>query len=191
MKAVSSVLHYLGKCKLCDQWRLHQGKCKPIFPRILDNYEDSTPVWNTSNIFCKEKEFSTTVVKTISLGKCLHYLQKGILPLLLICNSTSFSKMGDKAFTEAGFKNWRKAVEIFKAHEGSHVHREAKLKWMAQGKSTIDTQISSQMAQLQMTRRQGLLIQLMANCVSYSAGPCHSKSLEVRRQLATTTANIE
>ena len=53
-------------------------------------------------------------------------------------------------------------MEKFKAHEGSHVHREAKLKWMARGKPTIDVQISSQMAQLQMSRRQGLLIQLRA-----------------------------
>ena len=70
--------------------------------------------------------------------------------------------MGEKASTEAGFKNWQKAAKKFKAHEGPHVHREAKLKWMARGKPTIDTQIYPQMAQLQMTRRQGLLIQLRA-----------------------------
>ena len=29
---------------------------------------------------------NSQVVQTISLGKCLHYLQKGVLPLLSICN---------------------------------------------------------------------------------------------------------
>ncbi len=77
-------------------------------------------------------------------------------------NLISFSKMGETAFTKTGFQNWRKAVDKFKAHEGSHVHREAKLKWMARGQPTIEVQISSQMAQLQMTRRQGLLTQLRA-----------------------------
>ena len=70
--------------------------------------------------------------------------------------------MGEKAFTETGFQNWRKAVDKFKTHDSSHVHREAKLKWMARGKPTIEGQISSQMAQLQLTRRQGLLAQLRA-----------------------------
>ena len=38
------------------------------------------------------------------------------------------SKMGEKAFAETGFENWRKAIDKFRAHEGSHFHREAKLK---------------------------------------------------------------
>ena len=33
----------------------------------------------------------------------------------------SFSKMGEKAFTEAGFHNWKKAVEKFSAHSSSQV----------------------------------------------------------------------
>ena len=70
--------------------------------------------------------------------------------------------MGEKAFTESGFRNWRKSMDKFKAHDASHVHREAKLIWMARGKPTIQEHMSSQMVQLQMTRRQGLFMQLRA-----------------------------
>ena len=66
------------------------------------------------------------------------------------------SKMGEKAFAETGFQNWRKAIDKFRAHEGSHFHREAKLKWMARGQPTIEAQLSSHLAQLQLTRRNGL-----------------------------------
>ena len=74
-------------------------------------------------------------------------------------NLITFSKMGEKALTETGFHNWRKAVEKFKSHEGSHVHREAKIKWMARRKPSNEEQMSFQIAQLQLTRRQGLLTQ--------------------------------
>ena len=74
----------------------------------------------------------------------------------------SFSKMGEKAFTETGFENWKKAVEKFSAHSGSQVHREANLKWMARGKPTIESQLASQLAKAQMIRRQGLMLQLRA-----------------------------
>ena len=70
--------------------------------------------------------------------------------------------MGEKAFTETGFQNWRKALEKIRSHEGSHLHREAKLKWMARGQPTIEAQLNSHLAQLQMTRRNGLLLQLRA-----------------------------
>ena len=43
-------------------------------------------------------------------------------------NLITFSKLGEKAFTETGFQNWRKAMDKFKYHEGSHVHREAQMK---------------------------------------------------------------
>ena len=64
-------------------------------------------------------------------------------------NLLSFSKMGEKAFTEAGFQNWKKALEKFKLHHGSHVHREALSKWMARGRPTIAAQLHSQLRQLQ------------------------------------------
>ena len=70
--------------------------------------------------------------------------------------------MGEKAFSETGFQNWQKALEKFRAHEGSHVHREAKEKWIVRGQPTIEAQMSSHMAQLQLTRRKGLLYQLRA-----------------------------
>lgn len=53
----------------------------------------------------------------------------------------------------------KKALE-FRSHELSHSHKEAKLKWMAQGMPTIASRLSSQMQQIQKTRREGLLLQL-------------------------------
>lgn len=70
--------------------------------------------------------------------------------------------MGESAFTETGFRNWRKAVEKFKCHECSHVHREAQIKWTARGQATIESRLQSQLAQSQLTRRQGLLAQIRA-----------------------------
>ena len=70
---------------------------------------------------------------------------------------------GDKAFTSLGFNKWKKALEKFKAHELSHAHKEAKLKWIAKGKETVATQLSSQqLQQEQRMRRDGLLFQLKA-----------------------------
>jgi len=66
----------------------------------------------------------------------------------------------EKTFTEAAFQNWRKAIDKFSAHESSRVHREAKIKWMAKGQPTIGAQMSSQTAQCQLNRRNGLLLQL-------------------------------
>ena len=43
----------------------------------------------------------------------------------------TFSKNADCAFTESGFKNWKKATERFTDHERSNTHREAQLKYMA------------------------------------------------------------
>ena len=37
----------------------------------------------------------------------------------------SFSRCGENVFTPVGFQNWKKAIEKFKSHEGSHFHREA------------------------------------------------------------------
>ena len=68
----------------------------------------------------------------------------------------TFSKMGEKAFTETGFQNWKKAIEKFKLHEGSHAHREALSKWMACGRQTIAAQLNSQLQQSQKVRREGL-----------------------------------
>ena len=72
----------------------------------------------------------------------------------------AFSKTGDKAFTESGFGNWKKALEKFKSHENSDSHREAKLKWVARGHTTIAGHLNAQMDQLQKERRDGLLAQL-------------------------------
>ena len=65
-------------------------------------------------------------------------------------------------FTETRFQNWQKALDKFKAHEGSHFHREAKLKWMARGQPTIEAPLRTHLVQLQLTRGNGFLSQLRA-----------------------------
>ena len=70
--------------------------------------------------------------------------------------------MEEKAFAETGFQNWQKAIDIFRAHEGSYFHREAKPKWMARKQPTIEALLSSHLAQLHLTRRNGLLSKLRA-----------------------------
>ena len=72
----------------------------------------------------------------------------------------AFSKTSDKAFTELGFGNWKKALEKFKSHENLDSHGEAKLKWVAPGHTTISGHLNAQMDQLQKEWRDGLLAQL-------------------------------
>ncbi len=74
----------------------------------------------------------------------------------------AFSKCAEDTFTKSGFNNWKKALEKFRVHENSHAHKEAKLKWIARCMPTITTQLSSQMAEAQKTRREGLVVQLKA-----------------------------
>ena len=77
-------------------------------------------------------------------------------------NMIKFIKTGEKAFTQNGFQKWRKAIEKFKAHETSHTHKEAMMKWSARYKPTIAAELSSQLLKLQQLRREGLLMQLRA-----------------------------
>ena len=45
--------------------------------------------------------------------------------------NNNLSKKGDNAFTKKGFVNWKKAIEKFKTHEKSDMHKfsmESKLK---------------------------------------------------------------
>ena len=77
-------------------------------------------------------------------------------------NWFSFMKTGEKVFTEKGFQNWKKAIEKFKAHESSHSHLEARLKWVAQARPTIGSQLSSEVNNLQQNRTAGFLKQLKA-----------------------------
>ncbi len=44
----------------------------------------------------------------------------------------TFSKCGEKTFTDSGFQNWKKVVAKFKDHDSSHCYQEAKLNWIAQ-----------------------------------------------------------
>ena len=75
-------------------------------------------------------------------------------------NLNQFTRREEKAFTEVGFQNWKKAVEKFKSHERSTAHRDAKLAWIAQNTQHIDVHLNSQLEKLKMVRREGLIAQL-------------------------------
>lgn len=73
----------------------------------------------------------------------------------------NFSKSGDEAFTKCGFNNRKKSLEKLRRHEASKAHKEAfmklSFKMTAQGE---DVMISSQLMNLQVTCRVGLLKQI-------------------------------
>ena len=75
-------------------------------------------------------------------------------------NLNQFSRREDKAFTEAGFRNWKKAIEKFKSHEKSTTHRDASLAWTAQNAKPTDTQLNFQTDKIKSVRRQGLITQI-------------------------------
>lgn len=73
----------------------------------------------------------------------------------------NFSKYGDEAFTTWGFNNWKKSLEKFRKHEASEAHKEAVMKLsFKKTAQVVDVMISSQLANLQATRRAGLLKQI-------------------------------
>lgn len=71
-----------------------------------------------------------------------------------------FIKTGEN-FHAKWFSKMAKS-EKFKAHETSHTHKEAMMKWSARYKPTIAAELSSQLLKLQQLRREGLLMQLRA-----------------------------
>lgn len=57
----------------------------------------------------------------------------------------NFPKHVQNAFSDLGFSNWKKALEKFREHEGSSMHKEATLKLAAKSKNRgIDTQLIAQ-----------------------------------------------
>ena len=70
----------------------------------------------------------------------------------------TFINGGENVYTE-----WFSEVaESNRAHECSHTHKEAIMKWNARYKPTIAAELSSQLLKLQRLRREGLLMQLRA-----------------------------
>ena len=61
---------------------------------------------------------------------------------------TPFAVKSEPAFITSGFKNWKKAIEKFKAHESSHTHRHA-VSVTAQEKHPVNAQLSSALANTQ------------------------------------------
>ena len=74
--------------------------------------------------------------------------------------SFSNCKAANPAFVRDGFNNWKKAHNRFCSHSTSNLHKESQLKWVAQGKPSLPQYFSSQLAQLQETRRNALICQL-------------------------------
>ncbi len=72
----------------------------------------------------------------------------------------NFSRKGEDAFMVSGFDNYKKAIEKFRTHENSDSHLEAMMKFQALNNPSIVTQLSTQVANAQMSRRAGLLKQL-------------------------------
>ena len=62
-----------------------------------------------------------------------------------LLNFITFSKKAEKAFTTAGFRNWKDATRIFRKHESSQAHKEAIMKWAHYTKSvSISAQLAKQ-----------------------------------------------
>ncbi len=74
----------------------------------------------------------------------------------------SFAKCGESAFTQTGYQNWKKALERFRNHESSHFHKEAHLKWIAQQRPTVESQLNAEVKNQQQKRRAGLVLQMRA-----------------------------
>jgi len=88
----------------------------------------------------KSNEIVTQKLKTKSLHfqelwfvrfQWLHYAAELQGVLCHVCarlsmnNQLGLSKCTEEAFTVAGFRNWKKAIEKFSDHENSHCHRQA------------------------------------------------------------------
>ena len=66
-------------------------------------------------------------------------------------------KKSNSTFYDTGFNTWKKAGEKLSNHSISHVHREAKMKWITSGKPTPQEHFSPQMLLLQKARIKALL----------------------------------
>lgn len=92
----------------------------------------------------------------------LHYdtVQKGVL--CFYCKKiyqdklTPFAVKSEPAFITSGFKNWKRAIEKFKAHENSHTHRHA-VSVTAQESHPVNAQLSSALANQQADNRHCLV----------------------------------
>ncbi|KAK0144413.1 hypothetical protein N1851_017197 [Merluccius polli] len=88
----------------------------------------------------------------------LHYdaVQKGVLCFYCMRvyqdKPTPFAVKSEPAFITSGFKNWKKAIEKFKAHESSHTHCHA-VSVTAQENHPVNAQLSSALANTQSDNR--------------------------------------
>ena len=82
---------------------------------------------------------------------CRYYSSKGLLQL---------AKKGDDAFILAGFDNWKNALEKFKQHSTSDLHKRALLSIELMQQEDIQSLISHQASTLHKSRQQMLIKQL-------------------------------
>lgn len=111
----------------------------PHQPKILP---DGFPVQQLSGrILSFQKSWYETfpwlhVIGTegVSCFSCTRYAQ--------LCPNKTLATKGDKAFSEKGFKTWKKAIEKFKMHEKSAAHSQAVLSH-TQLQAPIERQLSN------------------------------------------------
>ena len=138
-----------AQCCVNSGGQAYQPTHKQVICQLASKGRNFQPQW------CKQFTWITicTSSKKVYCLYCRYAVQHKMI---------TFIKTGEKAFTQDGFQNWRKAIEKFKAHECSHTHKEAMMKWNARGRPTIAAELSSQLSKLQQLRREGLLMQLRA-----------------------------
>ena len=100
-----------------------------------------------------------TVCKTTKKVYCFYCRYISNLGLL------TFSKCCSHVFSTEGFNNWKKAIEKFNAHEASHAHREARMKYLSFGKPSLPQRLNTEVVRLQASRRKGLMSQL--SCLKF------------------------
>ena len=95
----------------------------------------------------------------------LHLCRVSLKAFCYYCKYAKFShaitsNKAERAFSEEGFCNWKKALDRFKAHELSHAHRDALFAFNASKSKPIGHQLQKQSDEITKKRRESLLKQL-------------------------------
>lgn len=146
--SVSDKERCINQC-CAEEKNVYQPKGKEALSLFAKNDRKFLPLWYDKH------EWLTlcTTKKKVFCVYCRYAHRHDLL---------TFSKKGEEAFTVNGFDNYKKASQKFRAHENSDLHLESKLKWNALTNPSIATQLSTQIARAQLSRRAGLLKQLEA-----------------------------
>lgn len=94
---------------------------------------------------------------------CISAVQKKLMPLQ--------EKKSESAFTDYGFRNWKRGPEKFRIHERSEFHSKAAEKLLASRRKGIDAVLSQRVQLEQKVHRDGLeVIFSLSHILSWSAG---------------------